>query len=320
MEYYFSLTDSCGYVHSIDNLILNYYIENIGTKCIDKMILDLQSIRDKYNNLNYWENLNLNPCSKYSFYRHEIHMDDGLTIFLGHYTDYERETKKFTLFPMIRFKFNPNKHGNKPVFKDVMELINSTCYDCTLNKYDYAVDVPLTPDKVHVFGSNKEKGLFKGTRYYGQRNRNGFCRIYDKQKEQNLDNPLTRIEHVFSTVKTTKNLSFEKVYIQAEKETLEKLSKTDAVILELCTTLKANNIDFEEILNKLDRRKKKTIIEHLNGNGYRLLEFDKKIHDNLLQMVYKEFGIKEKDTIKDLITDENGFIDLENNDLDVPFD
>ena len=34
----------------------------------------------------------------------------------------------------------------------------------------------------------------------------------------------------------------------------------------------------------------------------------------------KEFGIKDKETIKDLITDENGFIDLENNDLDVPFD
>jgi len=320
MEYYFSLKDSYGYVHSIDNLILNYYIENIGTKCIDKMIADLQSIRDKYINLNYWENLNVKPCSKYSFYRHEIHMDDGLTILLGHYTDFDRDTKQFTLFPMIQFKFNPNKHGNKPVLKDVMELINSTCYDCTLNKYDYAVDVPLTPDKVHVFGSNKEKGLCKGTRYYGQRNRNGFCRIYDKQKEQGLESPLTRIEHVFSTVKTTKKLSFEKVYIQDEREILEKLSKTDAVIVELCMLLKANDLDFEEILNKLDRRKKKTIIEHLDGNGYRLLEFDKKVHDELLQMVYKEFGVKEIEKKEELKTDANGFIDMESNDFDVPFD
>ena len=132
---------------------------------------------------------------------------------------------------------------------------------------------------------------------------------------------MTRIEHVFSTVKTTKNLSFEKIYIEDEKEDIEKLSKTDAVIVELCTTLKANNLDFESILDKLDRRKKKNIISHLNGNGYRLLEFDKKIHDDLLALVYKEFGVKEI-TVKndEFETDEKGFIDLENCDLDVPFD
>lgn len=314
MEYYFSQKDSSGYVHSIDNLILTYYVENIGTKCIDKMINDLQVIKDKYPEVNYWEKLNINPCRKYSFYQHAVHIDDGIYILLGHYTDFDKETKTATIFPMLRLELNPNKHGDKPILKDVMGLINSTCYDCILNRYDYAVDIPLLPEDVMVFGSNKEKGLYKGTRYFGQRNKNGFCRIYDKQKEQNLNTPLTRVEHVFSTTKTTKSLSFEKIYIKDKVETLEKLSKTDAVIVELCTTLKANNIDFEEILNKLDRRKKKTIMEHLNGNGYRLLEFDKKIHDDLLRKVFDEFGVKE------LKTDENGFIDMKNNDFEVPFD
>lgn len=321
MEYYFSLKDSSGYVHSIDNLILSYYVENIGLKCINKLILDLQVIKDKYPDVNYWEKLNISPCRKYSFYQHAIHLDDGIYILLGHYTDYDKDTKQANVFPMIRLELNPNKHGNKPIMKDLMELINSTCYDCTLSRYDYAIDIPLPPDKINVFGSNKEKGLYKGTRYYGQRNKNGFCRIYDKQKEQNSESPLTRVEHVFSTVKTTKNLSFEKIYIEDEKEDVEKLSKTDAVIVELCTTLKANNLDFENILDKLDRRKKKNIISHLNGNGYRLLEFDKKIHDDLLALVYKEFGVKEINIKNDEFeTDEKGFIDLENCDLDIPFD
>lgn len=321
MDYYFSAIDSSGYVHSIDNLILTYYVENVGTKCINKLILDLQCIRDKYPNVNYWEKLNINPCRKYSFYQHAIHLDDGIYILLGHYTDFDKDTKTATVFPMIRLELNPNKHGKKPIMLDLMELINSCCYDCTLNRYDYAIDVPVPPDHVNVFGSNKEKGLYKGTRYFGQRNKNGFCRIYDKQKEQGLEKPLTRIEHVFSTVKTTKNLSFEKVFIQDYSADLEKLSKTDAVIVELCTTLKANNLDFEEILNKLDRRKKKTIMSHLQGNGFKPLEFDKKIHDDLLQQVFNEFGVKEE-TIKndDFITDADGFIDMNNIDLDVPFD
>ena len=320
MDYYFSLKDSSGYVHSIDNLILTYYVENIGFKCINKMILDLQVIKDKYPGINYWEKLNINPCRKYSFYQHAIHLDDGIYILLGHYTDYDKDKKTANVFPMIRLELNPNKHGNKPIMKDLMELINSTCYDCTLSRYDYAVDIPLTPDKINVFGSNKEKGLYKGTRYYGQRNKNGFCRIYDKQKEQGLETPLTRVEHVFSTIKTTKNLSFEKIYIEDKKEELEVLSKTDAVIVDLCTTLKANNLDFEEILNKLDRRKKKTIMSHLNGNGYRLLEFDKKIHDDLLDMVIKEFGVIEKTINEDFETLDNGFIDLEKVSCEVPFD
>lgn len=320
MDYYFSLKDSSGYVHSIDNLILTYYVENIGFKCINKMILDLQVIKDKYPNVNYWEKLNLNPCRKYSFYQHAIHLDDGIYILLGHYTDYDKDKKAATVFPMIRLELNPNKHGNKPIMKDLMELINSTCYECTLSRYDYAIDIPLSPDKINVFGSNKEKGLYKGTRYYGQRNKNGFCRIYDKQKEQGLENPLTRVEHVFSTVKTTKSLSFEKIYIEDKKEELEVLSKTDTVIVELCTTLKANGLDFEEILNKLDRRKKKTIMSHLNGNGYRLLGFDKKIHDDLLDMVIKEFGVIEKAINEDFETDESGFIDFEKVNCEVPFE
>ena len=320
MKYYFSKKDSTGYVHSIDNLIMTYYVENLGTKCIDRLIKDLQSIHDKHPGLDYWEKFDINPCRKYSFYQHAVHMDEGIYILLGHYVDYDKDTKKANIFPMLRMELNPNKHATKAVLKDVMELVNKNCYDGVLTKYDYAVDVPFTPDYVAVFGSNKEKGLFKGTRYFGQRNKNGYCRIYDKQEEQKLDSPLTRIEHVVSTTKTTKKLSFEKVYIKSDCESSEKLSKTDAVIVELCNMLKANNLDFEDTLNKLDRRKKKTIMEHLQGNGYKLLEYDIKIHEELLELVYKEFGVKEiLEDKKELKINEDGFLDLDD-DYELPFD
>ena len=103
MDYYFHEKDPKGYVHSIDNLVLTYYVENVGYKCINKLILDLQVLRDKYiSQINYWEKLNLNPSRKYSFYQHAIHLDNGIYLLLGHYTDFDKEKKTFTVFPMIK--------------------------------------------------------------------------------------------------------------------------------------------------------------------------------------------------------------------------
>lgn len=325
MDYYFSEKDPSGYVHSIDNLILTYYVENVGLKCIRDMIRDLQDMKDRYPGIHYWEKLDILPCSKYSYYQNAVHLDDGIYLLLGHYIDFDRDTKKSTVFPMIRLEVNPNKHADKPILKEVLSWINQRCYDCVLTRYDYAVDIPVTPDKVHVFGTNKEKGLYKGTRYFGQRNKNGFCRIYDKQKEQHLDSPMTRVEHVISRVKTTKALSFEKVYIEDPDSRMEELSKTDSVIVELCSMLQSNGIDFEDVLKKLDKRKRKTIVSHLHGNGYRLLEFDKGIHDGLLDLVIRKFGITERDVIDHnaagfLPVDEDGFIKMEDCNLELPFD
>lgn len=75
MDYMFSETDSNGYIHSIDNFIATYYVENIGVKCLDKIIEDIQGLKEKYPNIVYWEKMNLNPCRKYSFYQHAIHLD-----------------------------------------------------------------------------------------------------------------------------------------------------------------------------------------------------------------------------------------------------
>lgn len=327
MKYKFSEKDFNGYIHSVDNVILTYYIQSIGLKCLDKFILELQKLKDKYSNINYWEKLNVNPCRKYSFYQHVVHLDDGIYILLGHYKDFDRFSKEFTIFPMIRLEINPNKHADKPIFNDFMNIVREYCYDCSLSRYDYAIDVPFTPDKVKVFGTNKEKGLYKGTRYFGQRNKNGFCRIYDKSKEQNLDNPLTRIEHVFSLVKGTKNISFEKIYIENDSvANFDEVSKTDRVIIELCNLCRQNDLEYEDILQKLDRRKRKTIAENIMQCGYSLLEFNEKIHDKLLNSV-KEFFNCEKlyefdyfsKSEKLFEVDVNGFI-VVNDDIELPFD
>lgn len=319
MDYFFSLKDTHGYVHSFDNCIITYYIQDIGLKSVDRMIDKLRSLKDRYPEINYWEKLGVGACSKYHFYQNMIHLDDGITVFVGHYTDFDRDKKEAYIFPMLKLKINPNKHAQKSVFLKLMEIIRSDCYDAVLNSYDYAIDIPVPLDDVQVFGSNKERGLYKGTRYFGQRDKNGYCRIYDKGKEQNLDVSLTRVEHVISLTKSTKSISFEKIHIKSGGAVVqEKLGKTDAVIVDLCTLCAANGLEYESILDGLDRRKKKSIISQLSGNGYELLEFDDKIHGELLDYYKKFFTIKESDS--ELEVDEDGFLKLENYESGLPFD
>lgn len=315
MDYFFHLKDSNGYIHSIDNLIITYSVKRLGLACLDEILDRLHSLKEKYDTP-FWEKLDLNPCRKYSFFKHAVHLDDGIYILLGHYADYQKDKAEMLILPLIRLEINPNKHANKPIFTDLMKIIHAYCCDSYISRYDYAVDIPVTPDQVQVFGTNKEKGLYKGTRYFGQRNKNGFCRIYDKQKEQKLDTPLTRVEHVVSLTKTTKALSFEKIFIKSEsvaEDDTEVLSKTDAVILELCALASANGLDYESVINGLSPRKRRFIKSKVNQCGYKPLEFEQSIHDKLLQMVKDYFGVKDSIT-----EDANGFIHIE--DDAIPFE
>lgn len=294
-----------------------------------KIIDEIHLLRDKYReSIEYWEKLNVNPCRKYSFYQHAIHLDSGIYILLGSYKQYDRINKDFTVLPMIRLEVNPNKHGKKPVLIELLALLNAYCYESELNRYDYAIDIPVEISKVKVFGSHKEQGLYKGTLYYGQRNKNGFCRIYDKAKEQDLDTPLTRVEHVFSLTKTTKNISFERIYIEKDnKEVSEdnkKISKTDSVIVSLCNLCKMHSLDFDDIIRDLDKRKYEKIIRYLSSSGYEQLEFNAEIHDRILQQAVDYFSVKNSFTLDkpEILEQEtivnNGFLEVDDS-VELPF-
>lgn len=290
LDYFYSKMDSLGYIHSLDNLVIEYYVEDMGIKCLDKIIDGIREIKDRCD-VEYWEKLNCVPCSRYSYYAHHIHLDDGIYIQLGHYTDFDHKDKKPDIFPLIQLQVNPNKHYGKPALNEFLALTDRYCYGAHLVKYDYAIDIPLFPEDVQNFGSRKEKGLYKGTRYYGQRNKNGYCKIYDKQKEQDLETPLTRVEHTICLTKGTKGLSLEPVYIRkAKTEDADlSLSKTDSVIVEFCALCLANRLDYESIIDKLENRKRRSILEKLSSCSYDRLVYDEQILRELLDHVKNAF-------------------------------
>lgn len=315
VNYFIKEIDDNGYVHSIDNLVIVYDINPIYQKdYLDILIDSIHNLRDSYKNeINYWERLNVNACSKYSWYCNHIHLDDGIYLSIGHYREGIKELHSYVVFPLLKLEINPNKHFEKPVFQDLQKIINRFCISGMLKKYDYAIDIPCNISEVKVFNTRKEPGLHKGTRYYGQRSRDGYVKIYDKTKESNLDHPLTRIEHTFDMVKHSKEKSFTTFHVlqsslQADNEGL---SKNDLLILNLCMRLSLNNLEFEDLLEGLDKRKKRKIYNNLYGN-FKEVTFNQQIHDKLIGHIMEKFNVVPPEEEEEQICDDD-FVQLDEN-------
>lgn len=312
LNYFISKKDCYGYVHSVDNLVITYSVNPIfQSSYLDMFVDSLHNLKDKYScSINYWERLNVNACSKYSWYCNHIHLDDGIYISLGHYREGIKEKATYVIFPLLKLEVNPNKHWGKPILQDLLSIINKFCTDAILNKYDYAIDIPCKIDDIQIFNTRKEKGLYKRTRYFGQRNKDGFCRIYDKSKESSLETDLTRVEHTFSLVKHTKSKSFTNFSVlqkNCNSVDVEGLTSNDLVILNLCNRLKESGLDYLDLLDNLNFRKRKKIVECLTGS-YLEVVFNQEVHDELLKQVMDHFNIKEVVESKD-----SDFVEIDDN-------
>lgn len=304
ISYNENIMDSFGYIHSIDNVIITYDLCGIGDSIIQSVIDAFHDIRDKIDGLDYWERLDCKPCSKYSWYAHQIHLDKGFYVQLGHWQMFRDDKKEFLIFPLMKIEINPNKYANTPIFEKLMNLVSEYAIDYHIDKIDYAIDVKTIPDNVNVYGTKKEKGLYKGTRYYGQRHKNGYLKIYDKRKESGLEYDCTRIEYTFE-YKKRNEINFDAIYITNNNESsgidgagetanckLVKKSPAFNVIVELCKNMKENNLEYQTIIDKLDRRMKYDVQTALRGDSNKL-EYKAEILNTLLENIDKLYGKKE---------------------------
>lgn len=317
MNYFISETDKNGFIYSIDNLVLEYTLMHPS---ID-VVSFLQSLMEKYPDYKkeYWEELNKPYSSKWQFFNNRIHICNGINIWFGKWfvsIDGDKST-----FPILKLEFNPNKHGHKSILFDIMEFIYKNMGDSELKKYDIAIDVKCKPEDVINIGSRKEKGLYKGTRYYGQRNKDGFCKIYNKKVEQDLDEDLTRIEHTIIHNKKGSNkksgINLEKIYIRSDlKEDTILKSKPMTAIYRFCVLADVSGLDYEDILNDLGYREQRIIREALNGSRYEKLEYDMDIIKRLIDIVYDLYHINKLHKSDE--ENENGFMEV--GECDLPFD
>lgn len=185
IKYFNPYVDDMGFTHSIDNIVCWYYL---NTK-IEKVLDIIHDMRDSFLSLDYWEKLDLKPCVKYDYYLHHIHFGD-IFIKLGRYRENKgldkngRRSLEYNIIDCMRIEVNPNKHYDTKEWLCMMSLVEAYAADGFIDKYDYAVDIPLPPDKVVVTKTRKTPGLYNGTRYFGKRNQHGFVKIYDKYTER----------------------------------------------------------------------------------------------------------------------------------------
>lgn len=99
-------------------------------------------------------------------------------------------------------EFNPNKQNL--IFKKIKPYLNEVAYNYVVHTYDLAVDLRLPRANVFFLKDRRDYRFFEKyisatsqyslTEYLGKRNNNGFCKLYNKGAESNLDYDLTRFE------------------------------------------------------------------------------------------------------------------------------
>ncbi len=312
MKYYNAVIDDNGYTHSVDMVIIDYYL-----KCTyptaSKKLLELFSSLDGFDEKKH-SSLNNQPNFKYQFYVDMVWFD-GLVIHLGKCAEYDKDSKDWTKLDMLRIKVNPNKHMDSEVMKRVLPFLQEWCTDGFLVRWDYAVDVPVAPSEISVIGSRKEKGLYKGTRYYGQRHKHGYLKIYDKQKEQKLETPLTRIEYTFQAGLPP---SWDNITIRAPVASQDGPKgdlRSAGLYLDMLIEIKALGGDIEPFIERMNYRTYKKIEPFLYSG--KQLQCDDDLINELLKKIYDVFIIAEVE--QNVNTFEDKFMKCDT-DLPLPFD
>lgn len=164
-----------------------------------------------------------------------------------------------------RVEFNPNKVGSTWE----LAVVYNACWRLsggrvTIKQYDLAIDYPVPREDVTLLKDarlyeERRRSASDRTQYVGQRNAPGRCKLYNKQLEQGLDKPLTRLELTIDFEDSAPERAAQYMpavvstrgTVQTEME-LPRLTDTDLFIL---TTLARE----PERIHELGRRKREAL-------------------------------------------------------------
>lgn len=122
-------------------------------------------------------------------YNYSVEVEGG-SYYVGYWHNTEKNNGGFR---SLKLQYNPNKINK---FDNALERLVYYCFSqrkTRLKSFDVAFDIPIAfGNFILDKGVKQNLNTYKGTYYIGERS-NGV-KIYDKQKESGLSDPLTRYE------------------------------------------------------------------------------------------------------------------------------
>lgn len=96
-------------------------------------------------------------------------------------------------------EFNPNKVVDTPEFREFYQILGIHCPWAEMVRYDIAIDVPVARSYCSMAKDKRKYTVVQNsaedtTEYLGTHNKSGFCKLYNKKLESDLDHDLTRFE------------------------------------------------------------------------------------------------------------------------------
>lgn len=200
----------------------------------------------------------------------------------------------------IRLELNPNKLFDKrcnlnaeEAKKDYRRILDA-CRGMKVIEYDIALDMPLERQMVTIMPNHKrtymringkevkatdDKAVQANaddyTQYVGQRHTNGYTKVYNKQLERGLPDPITRAEITIRTEEYKKDFGWTKIYYKPRGDDkqlgfgdIKKQSEEDRFIAKLLAILQVPS----EQIHTLKSRKLIKKYESLILDGYKELD------------------------------------------------
>lgn len=248
-----------GFVYSLDNVVMKfrlYWAEDDGA--VDEIFNEFSKccyVVDSFERLGFAQ------------YKHQFifHMPDENTFWVGvgfngsGGTDYSN----------CSVDFNPNKVGQFDCFADVHNKLLEVSKEVELKRYDLAVDIPISREnfigfkdkRIHEEYRKRLASKADSTEYWGKRSSSGFVKLYNKQIECGLDNPMTRLELTLSMDDTAVSKLPNIMYINDNQMQIGENAPTgtDLVLALAC----CEHPEFLNYLPEKKRNKTKSVLRRL---------------------------------------------------------
>lgn len=273
MQYYKPVHLANNVVMSCDMLRLSFNMNDYRLKDFNKYINELALNNSHYDVKTYY-NLGM---FKYRNLVVVSNIYTGCSFSMGfHFNDLTKTTTACFI------EFNPNKTLSNDYVYPFLAYIKQHSNFLDIVRLDIAIDIPVAKQNVSLEKDArkyskmykldlKNRDMSNCTEYLGQRNSNGFVKLYNKQIESNLSYPLTRLE-----------LTLDKLSYDEFKKHLPSIAIQSEYTLHNLTQLN----DTERVLYYL-------LNENLNKEQY-----------------FKMLGRKMQDKLKKILFEENSILDI----------